>query len=201
VTSRHCTGVILAGGANTRFGGRPKGLERVGEQRIIDRVAAALRDATDELLLVANDTSASTWLPGVPVVQDVLPARASLVGLHAALAHARSAVLIVAWDMPFVTAPLLHALRVQGEASASAVVPSSAWGPEPLCAYYPPAALDVASRLLRAHERRLRTFVAELPNVRVLPAEWAAPYGDTERLFMNVNSDDDLEEARRHPPP
>ena len=42
---------ILAGGAASRFGGRPKGLELVGGVRIIDRVARGLRSATDRLLV------------------------------------------------------------------------------------------------------------------------------------------------------
>ena len=54
-----CTGVILAGGGATRYGGRPKGLERVGGRRIIDRVADVLRETTDELLLVANAPDAA----------------------------------------------------------------------------------------------------------------------------------------------
>ncbi|MEY4608770.1 MAG: MobA-like transferase domain, partial [Gemmatimonadota bacterium] len=41
-----CTGVILAGGGATRFGGRPKGLEVVAGERIIDRVARGLRMVT-----------------------------------------------------------------------------------------------------------------------------------------------------------
>ena len=44
-----CTGVILAGGAASRFGGLPKGLERVDGRRIIDRVASALREGSDDL--------------------------------------------------------------------------------------------------------------------------------------------------------
>ena len=37
---------ILAGGHATRFGGKPKGLEKVGGERILDRVAQAVRAAT-----------------------------------------------------------------------------------------------------------------------------------------------------------
>ena len=62
-----CTGVILAGGAASRYGGLPKGLERVGGKRIIDRVAGALLEVTDDLLLVANSPDADTWLPGVAI--------------------------------------------------------------------------------------------------------------------------------------
>ena len=50
-----CTGVILAGGANVRFGGARKGLVDVDGCRVVDRVFDAVRPATDELLLIAND--------------------------------------------------------------------------------------------------------------------------------------------------
>jgi molybdenum cofactor guanylyltransferase len=85
-----CTGVILAGGQASRFGGRPKGLEIVQGQRVIDRVARALRyalpHAAGELLLIANDPAATQWLPAVPVVPDVRPGFGSLGGLLTALA-------------------------------------------------------------------------------------------------------------------
>ena len=91
-----CTGVILAGGGATRFGGRPKGLERVAGLRIIDRVADALQQVTDELLLIANDPQASEWLPGVRVARDVLENVGSVAGIHSALVHANKPILIVA---------------------------------------------------------------------------------------------------------
>ena len=80
-----CTGVILAGGQATRFGGVPKGLARVHGERIIDRVAGALRESADDLLLVANDAAAASWLPGVRVECDLRPGLGSLGGLHSAL--------------------------------------------------------------------------------------------------------------------
>src|SRR5450759_1437842 len=66
-----CVGVILAGGGARRLGGQPKGLLLVEGARIIDRVATALREASDDLLLVANDPSASEWLPGVRTATGV----------------------------------------------------------------------------------------------------------------------------------
>ena len=51
-----CTGVILAGGQASRYGGRPKGLERVhGSARDRSRGECAARAETDSLLLIAND--------------------------------------------------------------------------------------------------------------------------------------------------
>ncbi|MCC7322658.1 MAG: molybdenum cofactor guanylyltransferase, partial [Gemmatimonadaceae bacterium] len=152
----HCTGVILAGGGATRFGGLPKGLELVGGRRIIDRVADALRDATDELLVVANDARAPDWLPGVRVAGDLRPGEGSLGGLHAALAHARGAVIVVAWDMPFVSTALLRRLRALGESGFDAALPESGSkrGVEPMCAWYAPPCLDAITAALDRGDRR-----------------------------------------------
>ena len=80
MTARRCTGAILAGGRAVRMGGKAKGLESVGGRRIIDRVAEALREATDDLLIVSNDPAASAWLPGVRAVPDVATRRSAKSG-------------------------------------------------------------------------------------------------------------------------
>src|SRR5256885_4902290 len=100
---RHCSGVVLAGGASRRFGGLPKGLSEVGGRRIVGRVLDAARAASDECFLITNDGRVRDAVPDVPVFPDTRRERGSLVGLHTALSHCREAALVVAWDMPFVT--------------------------------------------------------------------------------------------------
>src|SRR5689334_1929624 len=175
-----CTGVILAGGASSRFGGRAKGLEIVGGRTIVDRVALALRAVCDDLLLIANVADVQRWgqAANVRVEPDVRSERGSLVGVHSALTHAKSAVLVVAWDMPFISRPLLELLRREGEATECAVVPETSRGLEPLCAYYPTSALQIATRLLDAREMRLTAFVDALPCVRRLEASQFSVSGD-----------------------
>jgi len=186
-------GAILAGGRATRFGGAPKGLARVGGVRVIDRVAAALRAVPcDELLLVAHAPDAAAWLPDARTVADVRPGCGALGGLHAALAHARTPVLVVAWDMPFVPAPLLAALRDRVLAGAPAAVPSGPGGArEPLCACYAPSCLAVAERLLDAGERRAGAL-ADAVGAALLGAAESARFGDPSVTFTNVNTADDL---------
>jgi molybdopterin-guanine dinucleotide biosynthesis protein A len=191
-----CTGVILAGGASTRFGGRAKGLEIVGGRTIVDRVARALGAVADDVLLIANAPDARLWLSNVRVASDMRPERGSLVGVYSALSHARSSVLVVAWDMPFVSRQLLELLRREGEASDCAVVPETPRGVEPLCAYYPYRALDVAARLLDAGDMRLSAFVDALPCVRKLDASRLLAYGDWSKIFFNVNDIESLDRAR-----
>lgn len=193
-----CTGVILAGGAASRYGGLPKGLERVAGKRIVDRVADALRDVTDDLLLVANDPSAREWLPGVGVQGDLVPNAGGLGGIHAALHRAQSPVLVVAWDMPFVPAGLLAQLRALGDGSDVALPESgSRRGVEPLCAFYSPTCVPAIQRSLDAGDRRVVGFHTEVRVAR-LPAEQVSAFGDPGLLFMNVNTPDDLAIAEAH---
>ncbi|GLC24283.1 molybdenum cofactor guanylyltransferase [Roseisolibacter agri] len=191
------TGVILAGGRASRFGGRPKGLETLGGARIVDRVAAALRAACDPLLLVAHAPDAGDWLPGVRVVGDVHRDMGALGGLHAALWHARAPVLVVAWDMPFVTPALLDALLALGRAGARAALSLHPDGhAEPLCAYYDAACVREAEALLRAGERRAAALGGAVGAV-MLGGTALAALGDPRTLLASVNTPDDLARAAR----
>lgn len=197
---RRCAGAVLAGGRATRFAGRPKGLEVVGGARIVDRVAAALRATTDELLLVVADGAAAAgWLPDARIAADLRPGIGSLGGVHAALGRSRGAdVLVVAWDMPFVPVALLAALRARGEATdVDAVLPESdaPGGVEPLCAWYSARALDAVERLIASGERRVGAL-ASIARVVRLPREEVARFGDPATMFLNVNSAAELARAQ-----
>ena len=189
------TGVILAGGRASRFGGEPKGLATVGEARIVDRVARALSEVTDALLVIAHAPNADRWLSGVPVAGDLHPACGALGGLHAALAHAATDVVVVAWDMPFVTAPLLRQLLLARH-HAAAVLPVHPDGhDEPLCAFYGAGCASVAERLLQQGERRAGAL-ADAVDARRLRPSVLAPLGDPRTLLLSVNTPADLAHAR-----
>jgi molybdenum cofactor guanylyltransferase len=189
-------GAILGGGAASRYGGKPKGLERVGGERILDRLVAALRAATgDAPVLVANAPDATVWAPGLTVVRDPRPDCGSLGGIYAAVTAGEGPVLLVAWDMPFVSADLLEALR-DGAAGFDVFLPESGGrrGIEPLCGVYAPACAGPIAERLDDEDYRATGFH---PAVRVghLPVDAVRRVGDPETLFFNVNSPDDLAQA------
>lgn len=191
-----CVGVLLAGGAATRFGGLPKGLAIVDERRIADRALSALAGATERQIVVSNAAEASKWFPALPVVADATPGLGPLAGLETALRAAEGAgVIVVAWDMPFVTTPLLRGMRAMGEIGALAVAPEHGDPPvvEPLCAYYAPEALDVCARLLAAGERRAAALFEALPSAVAIPERLLEAHGDPERLFLSVDSPEQLD--------
>jgi molybdenum cofactor guanylyltransferase len=188
-------GAIVAGGAAARFGGAPKGLHRVGGVRIIDRVAAALRATTSEVIVVSNSSDATQWLPGVPVHADVRSERGSLIGIHTALTYANGDVMVVAWDMPFVTAALLQMVRDRPRDDALAVFPEGPSGPEPFCALYTRACRSIVEAAIDAGDLRLSHLVAHLPTRRVIPIDEIARLGNPATLLFNVNSPDDIARA------
>jgi molybdenum cofactor guanylyltransferase len=195
VVSGSCVGVLLAGGAARRFGGHPKGLARVGGSRIADLALAALRGATTSQLVAANDPRAPRWFPGLRVIADETPGLGPLGGLATALRAAAGApVIVVAWDMPFVTTDLLLELRRRGEAGVSAVVPVH--GPErqaePLCAWYAAESLATCQALLDAGARRAAALFDALPRAVTVDDQDVAPFGPPARLFTSVDSPEAL---------
>jgi molybdopterin-guanine dinucleotide biosynthesis protein A len=149
-------------------------------------------------VLVANAPDASTWHPGLEVVRDLIPGAGALGGIHAAVSAAAPArVLCVAWDLPFLTAPLLAAL-VEASASFDAFLPQSGGprGVEPLCAVYGPACLPAIERRTAAGDHRAIAFHDDV-RVGTLSLARVRTFGDPAHLFFNVNTPEDVERAER----
>ena len=190
-------GAIVAGGPSSRFGGEPKGLHAVGGRRILDRVASAVRSACSEMVLISSIPGASAWLPGVRIVPDGWRRRGSLVGIHAALKYANQPILLVAWDMPFLTGELLQLVRDRSHRSSFAAVPTSDAGLEPFCAVYTPRCLPWIEAALAAEDLRMTRLLERLPEFECIGQADVAAIGDPAHLFFNVNDADDLAAAER----
>jgi molybdopterin-guanine dinucleotide biosynthesis protein A len=190
------TGVIQAGGKSTRMGGKPKALLEVGGQRIIERVLDVVRGATDDVLLVTNTPELYAWL-GLPMVPDRFLDGGSLGGVYTGLRAARGdAVFTVACDMPFLD-PAVARLVVDRAAEADVVIPKVGGQYETLHACYARACLGPMERRLVQGQLRISGF---FPEVRVLeiPEAAVARLADPTRVFMNVNTPAELDEARAH---
>jgi len=189
-------GAILAGGGATRFGGRPKGLEEVGGERILDRLVRVMTAAVGEPpLLVANAEAAPTWRPDLRTVSDNRPGFGALGGIYTAVLESPAPVVCVAWDMPFVSEPLIRSLAA-GLDRYDAMLPESGGrrGVEPLCAAYGPACLQAIAECLAAGDLRAIGFHDRI-RVGILPLEEVRTLADPNLLFFNVNTADDLARA------
>jgi molybdopterin-guanine dinucleotide biosynthesis protein A len=202
-TRERVRGAILAGGGATRFGGKPKGLEMVGGERILDRLVRAMTAALGEPpLLVANAPDAASWRPELRTVADVRPGFGALGGIYTAVMEAPAPVVCVAWDMPFVSEALIGTLA-KGLERCDAMLPQSDGrrGVEPLCAAYGPACREAIAASMAAGDLRAIGFHDRI-RVGILPLDQVRTLADPDLLFFNVNTADDLAKAdqlwRRH---
>ena len=188
----------MAGGAATRFGGKPKGLETVGGERILDRVVRVLGEAVGELpLLVANADDAHDWIEGAVVAKDVIPNCGTLGGIYSAIARSPGPVLIAAWDMPFVSIELLKAV-IAGTGAFDVFLPESngPLGFEPLCGVYSPACAEPIKAALDDEDFRTTSFHQHV-RVSTLSLSAVKTFGDPDMLFFNVNSPSDVAKAEQ----
>ena len=193
-------GYVLAGGGSTRFG-RDKALVEVGGTPMLERMIELLRLVTKEVRIIAAPNKYATF--GTTTVEDRWPGEGPLGGIVTALEDAtRSPArpewsLILSCDMPFLTRDWLAFLGERAAKSKAQVVfPHSASGPEPLCACWQTSA---AAKLRSGFESGVRKVTAGIALLRaeVLDeADWKRFDGEG-RLFWNMNTAADYEEARR----
>ena len=188
------TGVIQAGGRSTRMGGRPKALLELGGRRIIDRVAHVVRQVADDLLLVTNTPELYASL-GLPMVPDVFPDGGSLGGIYSGLlAASGDAAFTVACDMPFLM-PEVARLVTERAGEADVIVPRVGEQWETLHACYGKACLGPMERRLREGRLKITGFFDEV-RVLAIPEAEIARLADPARVFMNVNTPEELARTR-----
>jgi len=185
---------ILAGGRASRFGGRDKSALVVDGETILRRQVSELRQVRglSGILIVGREDAdrGAAADSGIRTISDLVPGSGPLGGIHAALSEAggddRPAVMILACDMPYVTAPLVSWLLDLSD-DADAVVPHTERGYHPLCAVYTRACLGAIGRHLA--ERRLKVVdLFDEIRTRVVTSEELDRFGDHHRLMRNVNT-------------
>jgi molybdopterin-guanine dinucleotide biosynthesis protein A len=187
---------ILAGGGARRFGGKPKGHCTVGGVRILDRVVALVTEVTGSKPILCIGSPEQQWLgEGLDTVIDVIPEKGTLGGIFSAITHAEGPVLLVAWDMPFLTAGILENI-CSGYEGHDVFLPASTSrrGVEPLCGVYGPKCTAPIEDQLHSNDLRAVGFHDRV-KVGILPLEDVQKFGQPDDLFFNVNSDDDLKQA------
>jgi molybdopterin-guanine dinucleotide biosynthesis protein A len=175
--------------------GSDKGLLLIGGRRLIAVVLDAIRPLFSETIVVANDPAAYGGL-GVPVVPDRIPDSGPLGGIHAALYSSHSPfTFCIACDMPFVSPSVIAHLCALAP-GYDAVIPRSDAGYEPLHAVYGRSCLSFVECMVRERRLRVDELFASV-RVRLVDAVELRPLDPCLRSFLNVNTPEELEAARR----
>jgi len=190
-----CTGVILAGGQNTRFSGTNKAFIRVGGKRILDRIYGVFEELFEEVILVTNDPlQYLEW--NFNIVTDLFPFRSSLTGIHAGLFFTTTShAFCAACDIPFLKKELVETILDSIEPNIDIVIPATSKGLEPLCSVYSKKCLKPIEQQLIKQDLKIQT-IFEKVRVKQLP-ENILRQNDPDLLsFYNINSPDDLARAK-----
>lgn len=198
--NRNVNGYVLAGGASSRFG-TDKALAELQGETMLSRSAKLLATVTSSVKIVSPIVKMRT--EDCETIPDRWPGEGPLGGILTALldatnnSDANTWNLIVSCDMPFLTAEWLRFLAERAsESGAEAALPKSAQGWEPLCSCWRASAAEMILPLFEAGTRKI-TDALNVLHVEVLDEKDWKRFDSSGRLFWNMNTVADYEEARR----
>jgi molybdopterin-guanine dinucleotide biosynthesis protein A len=187
-------GIILSGGLNTRIRLNKAFLE-IGDGPIIRRIMDVLEGLAAETIIVTNQPDLYERM-GVRVVTDIIPQRGPLSGIHAGLVASNYKYnFVCACDMPFVDAVLIEHLLEQAK-GYDVVVPRMGEDLQPLHAVYARTCTRTIEKSLRAERRKLTSFYDQV-RVKYVDADRLMPESELARIFLNINTRQDYEQARQ----
>jgi len=197
-------GFVQAGGGSTRFGA-DKALVELGGKTLLARTVELVASVCEETRIVA--AAGKYGDARVPIVVDRWPGQGPLGGILTALdcsiekfcvADGEGAcALIVSCDMPFLTREWLAYLCERAvKSTACVVVPESENGLEPLCACWRTEAVGATQVAFDGGVRKVTEAMKRL-SMEVLDESAWKRFDSDGRLFWNMNTLADYEEARR----
>ncbi len=187
------TGIILAGGKNTRIGTN-KALLKIGESSIIENTISLLTPLFDSILIVTSSAEAYRSF-GLRIVKDVQPGKGPLVAIYSGLLAAESKWnFVVGCDMPFLNSDLIKYMKEQCN-GFDAVVPKLNSYYESLHAFYNKSCLKTIEKQLGSNDLKINSLFGNI-KVREVTREETSRFGDTHMLFFNVNTLSDLSYAQ-----
>ena len=183
------TALILAGGKATRLGGTAKHEIVVEGRSIFERQTALLAPRVQEILV-----STAQAMPGYRCVHDVLPDVGPLAGIAAGLRAMKTPwLLVVAGDMPHLSAPVLDLMLDAANDLDEAVAFRLHGLPEPLVCMLSRRAAPAVERRLQARRNKVAgLFTEERLHVRWIDEAAVRAVDPTLQAFFNVNAPEDL---------
>ena len=191
-----CTGVILAGGMNTRFFGQDKAFLSIGGKRIIDHLYSIFNALFEDIILVTNDPyKYLEW--DIKIVTDLFPVRSSLTGIHTGLFYTSNPfAFFAACDTPFLKKELVEILINNIEQSVDIVVPETKAGFEPLCAVYSKECLKQVEQQI-IHNKLAIRHLFKKRRVKKIPEKILREKDPDLISFFNINTPQDQEKAEK----
>ncbi|PKN85764.1 MAG: molybdenum cofactor guanylyltransferase [Deltaproteobacteria bacterium HGW-Deltaproteobacteria-1] len=188
------TGIILAGGKNSRMGTNKAFLEIDGT-RMIDKTMNIYSRLFSEILIVTNDPLPYLEFTHASIVTDIYKGKGPLGGIYTGLFYSKNPYAFVsACDMPYLNGDFIEYLAgLSGKHDV--IVPQLAEGYQPLHAIYSRNCLPSIKRLLMLDKLKITGFYRDM-RVLGVSGEQILPFNKDDRLFQNINTLEDMEKIQ-----
>jgi molybdopterin-guanine dinucleotide biosynthesis protein A len=181
----HTLGVVLIGGASRRMGSDKASIEFAGTT-LLKRSVDVLSEVFLSVVISGGDQPPA----GAIVLPDLVPGLGPLGGLDTAYrAAAGRDVFLLAVDMPFVEASTILTIVEPRVTAMSVRVPLAAGHRQPLCAVYGSGLGPVVRDRIESKDRSMESLFGAV-NIEEIT-------GFDDDVFMNVNTQADLDSALR----
>ena len=186
---KNCTGVILAGGENTRM---PvlKAFIKVDGMTIIERSLNTYRQIFRDTLIITNQPERYSQFE-IQMFGDVYDIRGPMTGIVTSLINTTEPwVFVSACDMPFLNRELIEYMASK-RSGYEAVGPLYKGGPEPLHALYSTRLTTSMEKTLLSGKRALRDFLSS-KKVKYLPVRDMKKFDPEGKSLINLNTPQDV---------
>lgn len=175
------TGVILAGGKNSRMG-TDKGLLRVNGKKIVERTAGAMKPLVDEIIIITNGNNYEYL--GFKTYKDLIKDCGPMGGIYTALHFSKTEKnLVISCDMPFITKELVEFI-IQESGDSEIGIPMHNGKLEPLCAVYDKCCQTKLEELLKNKEWKLQDALGHFKVKHILVSDFML----NKNCFVNINT-------------
>ena len=190
-----CTGVILAGGKNSRLPGKKKTFRKIGDLMILETIYELFSNLFKEVIIVVNEPEEfAGW--DMTVVTDIIPSQCALAGLHAGLFYASFPyVYAAACDTPFVKQSIVEYIVGQIDPKYEVIIPRTDDGLEALSAVYSKDCIPLIENNLKKNIFMIKKFFRK-KKVKEIPVEQLKALDPAMEFIFNVNTPEDLEKAK-----
>jgi molybdenum cofactor guanylyltransferase len=185
------SGVVLAGGGNTRFNNLTKSNIVINGKTIISRIIHTISCIFDEIIIVTNTPEEFKEYSNYKIVRDQFLKVGPLGGIHAALkASTKDAIFVFAGDMPLLDEKyILRQIEFYKSDYCDILIPKINQSIEPLHAIYKISMIDTLENYLTGSSNfAVRDFFKTV-SVTYLQLEDSV---ETKNAFTNINSPSDI---------
>ncbi|MDI6704306.1 MAG: molybdenum cofactor guanylyltransferase [bacterium] len=188
------TSIILAGGKGNRIG-KEKAFIKIGNKTIIERIIDVLSNLFEDIIVVAKNQELYKDF-NVKVTEDIIPNLGPLGGLYSGLLKSNTFHnLVLASDMPFINPSFVNYMKGKID-DYDILIPAIDERTEPLHAIYSKRCLEAIKNRLDKGLLSMQSFFSDV-KVRYILKEEIESFDPNYRMFFNVNTKDDVEEANR----